>query len=54
MPASSEEMRRFMCLAWSVKKGERPKSEVSARVVETAEKMTHEQLQDFCESPVQK
>ncbi len=54
MPATSEKMRRFMCLAWAVKKGERPKSEVSARVVETAEKMSLEELQEFCESPVAK
>ena len=54
MPATSEKMRGYMCLAWSVKKGERPESEVSARVVETAEKMTLEQLKDYCESPVEK
>ena len=52
MPASSEKMRRYMCTAWSVKKGERSESSVSKRVAETARKMTLSQLKDFCESPV--
>ncbi len=54
MPASSEKMRRYFCTAMTVKEGKRPRSEVSARMLETVDKMSLEQLKEFCESPVEK
>jgi len=51
-PATSEKMRRYFCLAMSVKEGKTPRSDVSKRVLETADKISLAKLREYCESPV--
>ena len=48
MPAESENQRKLMCIALSIKRGETPKtySKEAARLAET---MSEQQLKDFCE-----
>jgi len=54
MPAVSEQQRRAMCLAWSVKLGKRSPQSVSPEIRKMAESMTAKQLRDYCESKVEK
>ena len=53
MPAVSEQQRRAMCLALSVKLGKRSRQSVSPEIRKMAESMTAKQLRDYCESKVQ-
>ena len=53
MPATSEKQRTLMCIAWDIKKGEKPTS-YSKEGARLAKEMTEADLQDLCESPVQK
>jgi len=53
MPASSEKMRRLMCIALSIKLGKTPAS-YSKEAARMAKEMSVKQLSDFCKSPVKK
>lgn len=53
MPATSEAMRRKMCIALNIKLGKTPKS-YSPECAKMAKEMTLKQLSDFCKSPVKK
>lgn len=53
MPATSEKMRRKMCIALSIKLGKTPKS-YSPECAKMASEMSIKQLSDFCKSPVKK
>jgi len=51
MPASSEKMRRLMCLALSIKMGKTPASK-SPEAAKMAREMSLEDLSDFCRQPI--
>ena len=47
MPATSNKQRTLMCIALSIKKGDTPAT-YSKKAAQMAEKMSIEQLEDFC------
>lgn len=49
MPAQSEQQRRLMCLALSIKQGLTPRSK-SAEAARIADEMSEKQLREFCGS----
>ncbi len=53
MPATSEKMRRLMCLALSIKLKKTPASR-SVEAAKVAESMTIKELSEFCKSVVKK
>ena len=53
MPATSEEQRKLMCIALSIKRGETPAS-YSKEASRLANEMSEEQLQEYCGSKVKK
>ena len=53
MPSSSEQQRRLMCLALSIKLG-KVKASKSPQAAEMAKEMSIKQLSDFCKSKVEK
>jgi len=53
MPATSEDQRRLMCLALSIKLGKVEASK-SPQAAKMAKDMSVAQLSEFCKSPVKK
>ena len=51
MPARSEAQQQLFGAALSVKRGETPRSKVSAKVLELVDTMTEKQLEDFASTP---
>jgi len=49
MPAKTEQQRRLMCLALSMKLGKTPRSK-SPQAAKMARDMSIEQLSDYCKS----
>lgn len=52
-PSTSEQQRKLMCIALSIKRGETPAS-YSAEAARLAETMSEADLKDYCESPIEK
>jgi len=53
MPATSERQQGAACVAYSIKKGETPRSYAkSEEILGMVDSMSLEQLKDYCESPV--
>jgi len=48
MPATSENQRKLMCIALSIKKGDTPSS-YSKQAAKMASEMSEQQLKDYCE-----
>ncbi len=53
MPAASGKQKTLMCIALSIKKGETPAT-YSKKAASMAEKMSVEQLEEYCQSKVKK
>ena len=53
MPATSENQKKLMCIALSIKQGKTAKS-YSKEAARLASEMSEEQLKDYCGSPVKK
>lgn len=53
MPSVSENQRKLMCIALSIKKGETPAS-YSKEAARLASEMSEEQLAEYCEPKVKK
>ena len=55
MPAISERQQGAACVAYSIKKGETPRSYAKSKeILDMVDSMTLEQLRDYCESKVEK
>ncbi len=53
MPAVTDRQKNAACMAYAIKKGERPMSAAKTDEVRyMVESMTLEELKDFCEQPV--
>lgn len=52
MPATSEKQRKLACIAYSMAKGETPKS-YSKQAAKMADSMSEAELKEFCESEVE-
>ena len=53
MPATSEDQRKLMCVALSMKRGKTPKS-YSKQAAKMCDEMTEAQLKEYCQSKVKK
>lgn len=53
MPAASENQRKLMCIALSIKQG-KTKASYSKEAAKMAEQMSEKQLSDYCGTPIKK